>query len=57
MAGCELKPGYFDWLPSPKKWEGDYWANVPGINHWIKKNKKYLDEYDEGRLSNKLQSL
>ena len=44
-------------LPEPKRWEGDYWANVPKINEWIKKNGGYLKDYDNGRLEKALKEL
>ena len=56
MAGTNLMPSQKG-LPEPKKWEGDYWANVPKINEWFKKNKGYLNAYDDGRLEKALKSM
>lgn len=52
MAGVDLIPTSYSMndLPEAQRWKGDYWANVPYINEWIKKNKEYLNEYDNGRL-------
>ena len=56
MAGKDLTPYSYD-LPDTYKWKGDYWANIPGINAWIKHNQGYLKEYDQGRLDKALKKL
>ena len=56
MAGKDLTPWSYD-LPDTYKWKGDYWANIPGINGWIKHNKGFLRGYDNGRLEKALNQL
>lgn len=59
MAGKDLTPTSEDFqeLPDTKKWKGDYWANVPYVNEWFKKNEEFLASYDKGQLSERLEQL
>ena len=41
----------------PDRWKGDYWANIPGLNTWIKNNHQFIDKYDGGKLLKSLKSL
>ena len=47
MAGSNVVPTSHK-LPEPERWTGDMWANVPGINSWLKANKEALKDYDKG---------
>ena len=43
--------------PYIKRWKGDYLAGFPGLNGWLKTNRKLADEYDRGVLAAKLKDL
>ena len=57
MAGTDLTPQKPGQLPETDKWTGDYLANSPSFNSWIKSNAKTLAEYDGGELENALKKL
>ena len=57
MAGTNLTPEKPGQLPETDKWTGDYLANSPAFNSWIKSNGKMLRKYDGGELENALKKL
>ena len=56
IAGKSL--GEKPWeVGNPGKWKGDYLGGLPGLNKWVKDNRKLVDGYDGGALSAELKDL
>ena len=56
MAGKVLNSSH-EHLEEPDRWEGDYWANIPVLNNWIKTNSNSIQQYDGGELFSALNKL
>ena len=57
MAGTDLAPVKKGELQQTNIWKGDYFANSPSINKWIKGSSELLREYDKGELEEALKKL